>query len=110
LGVLNCKSFFILRFGPDFLYVLCQELLNLTVSLTDVLIFSIISSVIKSLFHLFYCVGDNLSFSPVFHPIDDYEHPLLYFPGTGIASPETAISGFFQQNLAGISNGVSFGG
>jgi hypothetical protein len=21
----------------------------------------------------------------VFHPIDDYEHPLLYLPGTGIA-------------------------
>jgi hypothetical protein len=40
----------------------------------------------------------------VFHPIDDYEHPLLYLPGTGIASPETAISGSFQQNLAGICN------
>jgi hypothetical protein len=22
---------------------------------------------------------------PVFHPIDDYEHPLLYLPGTGIS-------------------------
>ena len=33
---------------------------------------------------------------PVFHPINDYEHPLLYFPGTGIASQETAISGSFQ--------------
>jgi hypothetical protein len=22
----------------------------------------------------------------VFHPIDDYEHPLLYLPGTGITS------------------------
>ena len=43
---------------------------------------------------------------PVFHPIDDYEHPLLYFLGTGIASPETAISGFFQQNLSGICNSV----
>jgi hypothetical protein len=39
--------------------------------------------------------------SPVFHPIDDYEHPLLYLPGTGIASQETAISGSFQQNLSG---------
>jgi hypothetical protein len=25
---------------------------------------------------------------PVFHPIDDCEHPLLYLPGTGIASQE----------------------
>jgi hypothetical protein len=25
----------------------------------------------------------------VFHPVDDYEHPLLYLLGTGIASPET---------------------
>jgi hypothetical protein len=33
---------------------------------------------------------------PVFHPIDDYEHPLLYLPGTGIASQETAISGSCQ--------------
>jgi hypothetical protein len=29
----------------------------------------------------------------VFHPIDDCEHPLLYLPGTGIASQEIAISG-----------------
>jgi hypothetical protein len=43
---------------------------------------------------------------PVFHPIDDCEHPLLYFPGTGIASQETAISGSFQQNLACICNSV----
>jgi hypothetical protein len=43
---------------------------------------------------------------PVFHPIDDYEHPLLYLPGTGIASQKTAISGFFQQNLSGICNNV----
>jgi hypothetical protein len=33
---------------------------------------------------------------PVFHPIDDCEHPLLYLPGTGIASHETAISGSLQ--------------
>jgi hypothetical protein len=33
---------------------------------------------------------------PVFHPIDDCEHPLLYLPGTGIASQETAISGSCQ--------------
>ena len=44
---------------------------------------------------------------PVFHPIDDCEHPLLYFPGTGIDSQETAISGSCQQNLAGVCNGVS---
>jgi hypothetical protein len=44
----------------------------------------------------------------VFHPIDDCEHPLLCLPGTGIASQETAeISGSFQQNLAGVCNGVS---
>jgi hypothetical protein len=43
---------------------------------------------------------------PVFHPIDDCEHPLLHFPGTGIASQEIAISGSCQQNLAGICNSV----
>jgi hypothetical protein len=43
---------------------------------------------------------------PVFHPIDDCEHPLLYFPGTGIASHEIAKSGFCQQNLAGTCNSV----
>jgi putative effector of murein hydrolase LrgA (UPF0299 family) len=42
----------------------------------------------------------------VFYPIDDCEHPLLYLPGTGIASYETAISGSLQQNLAGICNSV----
>ena len=41
---------------------------------------------------------------PVYYPIDDGEHPLLYLSGTGIASQETAISGSFQQNLAGICN------
>jgi hypothetical protein len=44
--------------------------------------------------------------NPVFHPIDDCEHPLLYLSGSGIASQETAISGSFQQNLAGIRNSV----
>jgi hypothetical protein len=34
---------------------------------------------------------------PVFHPIDDCEHPLLYLPGSGIASQETAISGSCQH-------------
>jgi hypothetical protein len=37
----------------------------------------------------------------VFHPIADCEHPLLYLPGTGKASQETAISKSLQQNLAG---------
>jgi hypothetical protein len=43
---------------------------------------------------------------PVFHPVDDCEHPLLNFPGTGIASQDIAISGSFQQNLVGICNGA----
>jgi hypothetical protein len=43
---------------------------------------------------------------PVFHPIDDCEHPLLYLPGTSIASQETAMSGSCQQNLAGICTSV----
>jgi hypothetical protein len=42
----------------------------------------------------------------VFHPIDDCEHLLLYLPGTGKTSQETAISGSLQQNLAGICNSV----
>jgi hypothetical protein len=39
----------------------------------------------------------------VIHPIADCEHPLLCLPGPGIASQETAISGSFQQNLAGVA-------
>jgi hypothetical protein len=46
----------------------------------------------------------------VIHPIADCEHPLLCLLGTGIASQETAISGSFQQNLAGVCNGVSVWG
>jgi hypothetical protein len=42
----------------------------------------------------------------VFHSIDDCEHPLLYLPGTGIASEETAILGSCQQNLTDIFNSV----
>jgi hypothetical protein len=42
----------------------------------------------------------------VFYPIDDCEHPLLFLPGTGIASKEIAISGSCQQNLSGINNSV----
>jgi hypothetical protein len=40
---------------------------------------------------------------PVFHPIADCEHPLLYLPGTGTASQETAIPSrlfFIILNLA----------
>jgi hypothetical protein len=43
---------------------------------------------------------------PVFHQIDDCEHPLLYLPGTGIASQKSAIPGSLQQNLAGICKSV----
>jgi hypothetical protein len=43
---------------------------------------------------------------PVIHPIDDCEHLLLCLLGPGIASQETAVSGFCQQNLAGICNSV----
>jgi hypothetical protein len=39
---------------------------------------------------------------PVFHPIDDCEHPLLYLPGTGIASQKTSYIRACQQNLASI--------
>jgi hypothetical protein len=34
---------------------------------------------------------------PVFHPIADCEQPLLYLPGTGIASYKTAIPGSLHQ-------------
>jgi hypothetical protein len=33
----------------------------------------------------------------MFNPMDDCEHPLLYLPGTGKASQETAISGSLQH-------------
>jgi hypothetical protein len=33
----------------------------------------------------------------MFHLIDDGEHLLLYLPGTGIASYETAITGSLQH-------------
>ena len=39
---------------------------------------------------------------PVFHFIDDCEHPRPYLPVTGIASYETAITGSHQENLPGI--------
>ena len=43
---------------------------------------------------------------PVSYPIPDCEHPLLCLPGTDIASIVTAISGSFQQKLAGVCNGI----
>ena len=46
---------------------------------------------------------------PVNHPIADCEHPLLCLPSPGIVSQEIAISGSFQQNLAGLCNGVRLG-
>jgi hypothetical protein len=39
-------------------------------------------------------------------PMDDFEHTLLYLPGTGRASQETAISGSCQQNLVDNCNSV----
>jgi hypothetical protein len=57
----------------------------------------------------FNSLGAFLSFSiggPVTHPIEECEHPLLYLPGTGIASYENAISKSLQQNLAGICSSV----
>jgi hypothetical protein len=46
----------------------------------------------------------------VFHPIDNCEHSLLYFPGTGIASHEIAISGSLQQILLAYAIVFGFGG
>jgi hypothetical protein len=48
----------------------------------------------------------------VIHPIDDCEHPLLYLPGTGIASQETAISyqGPFSKILLAYVIVSMFGG
>ena len=50
--------------------------------------------------------SSSFIWGPVFHRIDDCEHPLLNLPGTGIASHEIAISGSCQQNLAAICNSV----
>ena len=46
----------------------------------------------------------------VLRPMDDCEHPLLYLPGTGRASQETAISGSYQQALVGICLVTGFSG
>jgi hypothetical protein len=42
----------------------------------------------------------------VFQLIDDCEHSLLYLPGTGKATKETAIPGSLDQILAGICSSV----
>ena len=47
---------------------------------------------------------------PVLRPMDGCEHPLLYLPGTGRASQETAISGSCQLSLVGICLVSGFGG
>ena len=43
-------------------------------------------------------------------PMDDCEHPILYLPGTGIASQERTISGSCQQDPVGICLVSGFGG
>ena len=56
----------------------------------------------------FRSLGAFSSFSivgPVFYLIDDSEYPLLYLPGTGIASYETGMRSL-QQNLSGICYSV----
>ena len=71
-----------------------------------------VSSYCSSTYRLanpFSSLGAFSSFSiggPVFQLIDDCDHPLLYLPGTGVASYETAITGSLQQNLSGICNSV----
>jgi hypothetical protein len=45
----------------------------------------------------------------VLRPMDDYEHPLLYLPGTGRASQVTANSGSCQQVLGGFCLVTGFG-
>jgi hypothetical protein len=42
----------------------------------------------------------------VFSPMVGFEHPHLYWSGSGRASQETAVSGSCQQALLGISNSV----
>ena len=46
----------------------------------------------------------------VIRPMDDSEHSLLYMPGTGRLSQETAISGSCQQVLLGVCLVTGFGG
>ena len=50
----------------------------------------------------------DLSVDTVLHPMDGFEHPLLYLSGTGIAYQERAISRSCQQALVGIHNSIWF--
>jgi hypothetical protein len=43
---------------------------------------------------------------PMLCPMDDCEHPLLYLPGTGRISQETAISGSCHEALIGICHSI----
>jgi hypothetical protein len=55
----------------------------------------------------FSSLGTFISYfirGPVFQPIDDCEHPLLYLPGIGIPSQDRAVSGSCQQNLSRLCN------
>jgi hypothetical protein len=61
---------------------------------------------VEDLFSSLGTFSSSLIGGPLFHPIADCEHPLLYLPGTGIASQERAISGSCQQNLSDICNSV----
>ena len=58
----------------------------------------------------FSSLGTFSSYSiggPVIHPIADCEQTVLCLLGPCIVSQETAISKFFQQNLASVCNGVN---
>jgi hypothetical protein len=67
-----------------------------------------------------YRVSDSFSFldtfpsssigGPVVHPIDDCEHPLLYLPGTGIASQERLYQGPVSKILLAYAIVSGFGG
>jgi hypothetical protein len=87
-------------------------------------VLQIISYILGTLKFLFLCmkyeqekdITDNYglgTFSsssiggPMIRPIPGCEHPLLCLLGLCIASQKTAISVSFQQNLAGMCNGVS---
>ena len=52
-----------------------------------------------------FSIGD-----PVFHLIDDCEHPLLYLPGTGIASHKKLYQGPFSKILLAYAIVSVFGG
>ena len=57
-------------------------------------------------FSSLYTFSSSSIMGPVFRPIDDCVHPILYMPGTGTASQERVLSGSCQQNLYGICSSV----